>query len=159
MHCSRPPGSASLSSLPLFPGVKLIFYSLPSSPIPFSHTPIPLALYLWKPSGHTGHEMRQAICSVSSLALQQMICRVLSFLFHHFLWSPQNIMADPAFLSPVDSFSLFLSSPSPFPFVSPQYLETNSTQDPQEPYLAGPQKHSLLGDPQPPHGPKIQRGQ
>lgn len=62
----------------------------------------------------------------------------------------------------------FQSFPNPFPlavylfpflFVSFQYLETSSTQDPQWLQLVGVQKHSLPGNPQPPHIHKIQRGQ
>jgi hypothetical protein len=66
-------------------------------------------------------------------------------------------MERPAFLSPPNALSPF--TPHPFLSVSSQHLQLQPTWNPQWSHLAGPQKNSLWGNPQPPHSPKIQRHQ
>lgn len=103
--------------------------------------------------------------SVSSPALQQSTCLqgpVFPFFFH-FLWTPQILLEDPAFLPSVDPISSICPSPPfcPIPIPMNQLPKHRNKvySRPSCPQLARTWKHSLQDKSQPLHAPKIQRGQ
>lgn len=83
--------------------------------------------------------------------------------FFHSLQASEILLEDPLFLPLVDPISTICPSLSLYPIPIPMNQlpkpRNKLTQDSQCLQLVRTQKHSLQGKPQPPHTPKIQRGQ
>lgn len=143
------------SRIPAVPVLCLCFYFWETLQIicrnqTFLPYPIPLcyhqnhgAFATWEITGH-------AHCIGDSFSF---LVSISNFPFSNPALRPVSYVSTPWRLYQTSfSFLWILSVPlSPLPCVSSQYLETGTTQNHRWPYLAAIQKHSVPGNPKPPH--------